>query len=124
MPKVISYKKFKNETETIMSYGDVLRIIEEELGSEVVDALFEFDKDEYDTPDSKMITYIEDGTFSEQIKESGLITRLRNYIIHDLKELDYLKKNKNIDKYEINEDEVAEIIDEYLSPGMMKYFGD
>lgn len=124
MPKVISYKKLKNETETIMSYGDVLRIIEEELGSEVVDALFEFDKDEDDTPDSKMITYIEDGTFSEQIKESGLITRLRNYIIHDLKELDYLKKNKNIDKYEINEDEVAEIIDEYLSPGMMKYFGD
>lgn len=124
MPKVISYKKLKNETETIMSYGDVLRIIEEELGSEVVDALFEFGKDEDDTPDSKMITYIEDGTFSEQIKESGLITRLRNYIIHDLKELDYLKKNKNIDKYEINEDEVAEIIDEYLSPGMMKYFGD
>ena len=37
---VITYKKLKDENETVMSYGDVIRIIEENLGVEVVNALF------------------------------------------------------------------------------------
>lgn len=122
MPKVITYKSVQKTTETVMSYGDVVRIIEEELGPEVVDALWEFDKDEDNTPDSRMTSYVEDGTFAEQIRECGVITRLRNYILHDLEEQGYIKKNKNIDKYIINDDEISEIIDEYLSPGMMRYF--
>ena len=54
MTKVITYKKFKNETETIMSYSDVLNIIEENLGSEVVTALLDFQEDEVKSPDDKM----------------------------------------------------------------------
>lgn len=46
MSKVITYKKLKNETETIMSYGDVLNIIEENLGSDIVNALLDFQIEE------------------------------------------------------------------------------
>lgn len=122
MPKVITYKKLKNETETIMSYGDVLRIIEDELGSEVVDALFEFDKGEDDTPDSRMTIYIEDGVFMDQVKESGVIEKLVQSILIDLEEQGYLKKTKDIKKFIPSEEDMLETIDISLSPGMMKYF--
>ena len=39
MSKVITYRKLKDETETVMSYGDVINIIEENLGSEILEAL-------------------------------------------------------------------------------------
>ena len=78
MTKVITYKKFKNETETIMSYSDVLNIIEENLGSDVVIALLDFQEDELESPDDKMTSYIEDGTFTEQIRESGLINNFND----------------------------------------------
>lgn len=122
MPKVITYKKFKNETETIMSYGDVLNIIEENLGSEVVTALLDFQEDEVKSPDDKMTSYIEDGTFTEQIGESGLINKIVENILIDLEEQGYLKKSKNIHKFIPNEDELIELIDEKLSPGIMNYF--
>lgn len=122
MPKVITYKKFKNETETIMSYGDVLNIIEENLGSEVVTALLDFQEDEVKSPDDKMTSYIEDGTFTEQIRESGLINKIVENILIDLEEQGYLKKSKNIHKFIPNEDELIELIDEKLSPGIMNYF--
>ena len=73
---VITYKKLKDENETVMSYGDVIRIIEENLGVEVVNALFEFEKEVEETPKDRMISYIEDGVFSEQVKESGVIQKL------------------------------------------------
>lgn len=122
MTKVITYKKFKNETETIMSYSDVLNIIEENLGSDVVIALLDFQEDELESPDDKMTSYIEDGTFTEQIRESGLINKILENILIDLEEQGYLKKSKNIDKFIPNEDELIEFIDEKLSPGMMNYF--
>ncbi|MCR1953042.1 hypothetical protein NSA50_18750 [Clostridium sp. DSM 100503] len=122
MPKVITYKKLKNVTETIMSYGDVLNIIEENLGSEVVIALLDFKEDELESPDDKMISYIEDGTFTEQIRESGLINKIVENILIDLEEHGYLKKSKNIHKFIPNEDELIELIDEKLSPGIMNYF--
>lgn len=122
MTKVITYKKLKNETETIMSYGDVLRIIEEELGAEVVDALFEFDKGEDDTPDSRMTSYIEDGVFMDQVKESDVIEKLVQSILIDLEEQGYLKKTKDIKKFIPSEEDMLDIIDISLSLGMMKYF--
>lgn len=122
MTKVITYKKFKNETETIMSYSDVLNIIEENLGSEVVTALLDFQEDEVKSPDDKMTSYIEDGVFAEQIRESGLIEKLVLKILSDLEDQEYLKKNKNLNKFIPSEEELIEFIDEKLSPGMMNYF--
>lgn len=124
MPKVITYKKLKNETETVMSYGDVVNIIEENLGSEVVKALFELSEDEKNTPDSRMITYIEDGIFVEQIEESGVIPKLVEMVISDLDSQGFLKKSKDISKFNYEDIYYKEIIDEKLSPGMMKYFED
>lgn len=124
MPKVITYKKLKNETETVMSYGDVVTIIEENLGSEVVEALFELSEDEKNTPDSRMITYIEDGIFVEQIEDSGVIPKLVEMVISDLDSQGFLKKSKDISKFNYEDIYYKEIIDEKLSPGMMKYFED
>lgn len=122
MPRVIQYKKVKMETETIMSYADVLNIIEENLGSELVQALLDFQDDEVETPEDKMVSYIEDGYFSEQIKESGLIEKLVETILIGLEEQGYLKKSKNIKKFIPDEVTMLEQIDLKLSPGMMKYF--
>ena len=122
MLKVITYKKLKNETETVMSYGDVVNIIEENLGSEVVEALFELSEDEKNTPDSRMITYIEDGIFVEQIEESGVIPKLVEMVISDLDSQGFLKKSKDISKFNYEDIYYKEIIDEKLSPGIMNYF--
>lgn len=122
MPKVITYKKLKNETETIMSYGDVLNIIEENLGSDMVNALLDFQSEECEENSFNIISYIEDGIFTEEIKESGLIEKLISRIVNDLEEQGYLKKNKSIKKFISNEEELVELIDAKLSPGMMNYF--
>lgn len=122
MPKVITYKKLKNETETIMSYGDVLSIIEENLGSDIVNALLDFQSEEAKEEEINVISYIEDGTFTEQIRESGLVDKLVSRIINNLEEQGYLKKNKSMKKFIPDEEELVELVDEKLSPGMMNYF--
>lgn len=122
MSRVITYKKLKDETETIMSYGDVLNIIEENLGSDIVNALLDFQSEEAKEEEINVISYIEDGAFTEQIRESGLIDKLVFRIINNLEEQGYLKKNKNIKKFIPDEEELVELIDEMLSPGMMNYF--
>lgn len=122
MSKVITYKKIKNETETIMDYGEVLNIIEENLGSDIVEALLDFQDQEIETPDDKMTSYIEDGIFTEQIRETGLIEKLYQIILIDLDYQGYLKKNKDIKKFNPEIREVVELIDSKLSPGMMSYF--
>nr|DAH65648.1 MAG TPA: hypothetical protein [Caudoviricetes sp.] len=122
MPKVITYKKMKNEVETVMSYGDILAIIEENLGSEVVNALLDFSTEEKEDEGPSMITYVEDGIFTDQIRESDLVKKIVENILIDLEDQDYLKKSKNIKKFKYAEDEIIELIDEKLTPGMMNYF--
>lgn len=122
MPQVITYKKLKNETETIMGYGDVLNIIEENLGADIVNALLDFQSEEAKEEKINIISYIEDGIFTEQIKESGLVEKLILKILNNLEEQGYLKKNKSIKNFVLNEEELVELIDEKLSPGMMNYF--
>ncbi|NFQ67351.1 hypothetical protein [Clostridium sporogenes] len=122
MSKVIAYKRLKNETETIMSYGDVLNIIEENLGSDIVNALLDFQIEEAKEEEINIISYIEDGIFTEQIRESGLIENLVSRITNDLEEQGYLKKNKSMKKFIPDEEELLELIDGKLSPGMMNYF--
>lgn len=122
MNKVITYKKMKNEVETVMSYGDVLNIIEENLGVEVANALLDFTVEEKEDKGPNMTTYIEDGIFSEQIEESGVIPEIVKMVISDLDSQGYIKKNKSIDKFNYEDIYYKEIIDEKLSPGMMNYF--
>ena len=122
MNKVITYKKLKNETETVMSYSDVLNIIEENLGSDIVIALLDFQVDEVETPNDKMISYIEDGIFMDQVKESGLIEKLVGSILIDLDDQGYLKKTKDIKKFIPDEETLLEHIDIKLTPGIMYYF--
>ncbi|MBY6878753.1 hypothetical protein [Clostridium botulinum] len=122
MSKVITYKKLKNETETIMSYGDVLNIIEENLGGDIVNALLDFQIEETKKEEINIISYIEDGIFTEQIRESGLIENLVSRITNDLEEQGYLKKNKSIKKFIPDEEVLVELIDVKLSPGMINYF--
>lgn len=122
MNKVITYKKMKNEVETVMSYGDVLNIIEENLGPEVVNALIDFSAEETENNGPSIIAYVEDGIFSEQIEESGVIAEIVKMVISDLDSQGYIKKNKSLDKFSYEDIYYKEIIDEKLSPGMMKYF--
>ena len=122
MNKVITYKKLKNETETVMSYSDILNIIEENLGSDIVIALLDFQVDEVETPNDKMISYIEDGIFMDQVKESGLIEKLVGSILIDLDDQGYLKKTKDIKKFIPDEETLLEHIDIKLTPGIMYYF--
>ena len=122
MLKVVTYKKLKNETETLMSYSDVLNIIEENLGSDIVDALLDYQEDDVVTPEDKMITYIEDGVFMEQVRESGVVNKIVESLLVDLEDQGYLKKSKNIKNFIPDEETLFEHIDTNLSPGMMNYF--
>lgn len=125
MNRVISYKKLKNETETIMGLGDVLNIIEVNLGPEVVNALLDFQAEELKEEISNgpdITNYIEDGIWSEQIEESGVIQAIVGMVIADLDSQGYIKKNKSFDKFSYEDIYYRELIDEKLSPVLMKYF--
>lgn len=126
MIKTLTYKKLKNETETVMGLGDVLNIIEENLGSEVVEAILDFQAEESkeEINDGPNITkFIEDGIWEQQIEESGVIELLVKQVIADLDSQGYLKKNKSIDKFSYEDICYKELIDGELSPGLMNYFG-
>ena len=68
--------------------------------------------------------YVEDGLLSTNIEESGLTKDIIKTIITELKEQDYIKKNKDINKFndEEIERELIETIDAKLSYGIMNYF--
>lgn len=121
LTRVISYKKLKNETETVMSLEDVLNIVRENLGSEVECALIDYLSEEKIERLPNADTFIE-GIFTEQIEESELLAKLIGKILKDLNEQGYLKKSKNIDKFIPSEAELIEIIDLELSPGIKNYF--
>lgn len=69
-------------------------------------------------------TYVEDGILSETIRENFKFKELANLIIDKLRDEDYLKKNKNINKFNIEdlENDITEMIDCALSGGIMNYF--
>ena len=51
-----------------------------------------------------------------------MVKKIVENILIDLEDQDYLKKSKNIKKFKYAEDEIIELIDEKLTPGMMNYF--
>lgn len=122
MTRVVSYKKLKTETETVMNLEDVLTIIKENLGSDVLEVLIEFMKEKVIEKLPNADTFIE-GIFQEQIQESDILKKLIKKILENLDEQGYLKKNKKIENFDINEDELIEIIDVELSEGIKNYFG-
>lgn len=119
---VVQYKRVKKVTETVFSLGEVFNIIEDALGSDIVNALIDFTAEEKKEEKYNVIEYIEDGIFAKQVEESDLIKDIVKNLLLDLDEEGYLKKNKNIDKFNYDEDFYNEIIDEKLSPGIMAYF--
>lgn len=119
MPRVISCN---GRTETVMDYKDVTNLIIDNLGIEVLEALKEFEKELIETPEDRMLEYVEDGVFMEQVKESGIADKLISNILIDLDDQGYLKKSKNIEKFIPNEEELLETIEITLTPRMMNYF--
>lgn len=70
------------------------------------------------------ITYVEQGYLNEAIQENMASEGIIKLVIEGLKEQDYIKKNKSIDKLESDtlENEIREHIDECLSKSIMNYF--
>lgn len=121
--KVISYNQGSS---TVMGIKDVLDIVEENMGSDVSNALKSYISEEKinakEISRENAINYIEDGIWYEQIQESDIVYKIYNKIINDLKAQGYIKKTKDISKFELNEAELVELIDESLSEGIRNYF--
>ena len=126
MAYVVQVKTFLDtETINLFKLDDLKDIVIENLGDDVWKAIKfytneEAEKISEDGPN--IVSFIEDGTFSEQIQESGLIEEVRNMVISDLDNQGYIKKNKSIDKFSYEDSYYKELIDEKLSPGIMRYF--
>lgn len=69
-------------------------------------------------------TYVEDGLLSEAIKEGVEFDAIKDRIVDKLWASGYIRKNKNINKFDIEDIEpiIVEIIDEGLSRSIMNYF--
>lgn len=71
-------------------------------------------------------TYVEDGILAESIEEELDFDVIKDIIIDKLYADGYIKKNKNINKFSIEdiEQNLIEIIDDGLSESIMNYFDD
>lgn len=69
-------------------------------------------------------TYVENGYLNENIHDCLHVEEVAKLIIDKLYEQDFIKKTKNIKKFNCEdiEDELAELIDGALSRGIMNYF--
>lgn len=69
-------------------------------------------------------TYVEDGHLNENIHDSLNVGDVVKLVLDKLYEQDFIKKSKNIKKFDYDdiEDELAELIDGSLSRGIMNYF--
>lgn len=74
--------------------------------------------------DTRYITYVEDGYFSENVKENINIKELGENFIKLMQEQEYIKKNKDIKKinFESEEMEIFEYIENILSKSIQNYF--
>jgi hypothetical protein len=69
-------------------------------------------------------TYVEDGLLSKAIEEEVNFSDIKDLIVDKLYEEGYIKKNRNINKFDIEDIEngLIEIIDDGLSRSIMNYF--
>ena len=126
MALVVQVETFLDaETLNLFKLDDLKDIVIKHLGEDVWNAIKFYTDEEAEKLIDKgpnITAYIEDGIFSEQIQESGLIDEIVNMLISDLDSQGFIKKNKNIDKFSYEESYYKELIDEKLSPGMVRYF--
>ncbi|MBB6716337.1 hypothetical protein [Clostridium gasigenes] len=118
---VARVKLYKEETHNLMDIKDLEPLVIDTMGEDVWLAILHFTESRISKSESKIVDFVEDGIFSEQIRESGLIAKLVQNILVDLEEQGYLKKNKKVDKFIPSEEELIEFIDEKLSPGISNY---
>jgi len=118
-------KSIKEETHNLMSLRDVENLVINTMGEDIWNAIMYFveedaEEKEYEGPN--IITYVEDGIFSQQVEESGVIEKVVKMVIADLEGQGFIKKSKDIDKFNYEDIYYREVIDEILTPGMMNYF--
>lgn len=118
--------QYNNKTENVFDYRDIINIIHNELGDEVVEVLEELTIPAEDCEGLyyKGTDFIEQGIFSQQIEESGVVNTIVKIILTELEEQGFLKKTMKINKFRIPEAEVIEAIDIELSNGIEKYFNE
>ena len=114
-----------NQTHTIFNKRDIDNLIEENLGSEVLQSIKEYyiPKEEQEEKDNRIVYYIEDGIWRENIEESNIVKDFTQKVIDELREQEFIKKNKNISKFELDENLMVEFIDNKLCGSLMRYFG-
>ena len=121
--RVMSYNE---GTSTAMCLEDVLSLVEDKLGSDVSEAIKGYISEQYmsarEISKQNAINYIEDGIWYDQIQESNVVSKISKSIINNLDKQGYIKKTKSISNFEVNEDELIEIIDNSLSEGILNYF--
>lgn len=127
MLRVINYtnKNNESETETITGIRDVMDIVEKNLGSDMKSALTGCISEKIQATIDNLPngnTFIEEGVWWEQIQESEVVKKIIEKLLKELKEQDFLKKNKKIENFEVNENEMIEIIDNELYSGIKNYF--
>ena len=123
-PLVARYKTLKEETQTFLDWNDLADPIIKTMGIDMWDTI-QILKDreiEKECAQADADTYIDDGIFTEQIEESGLIEELVNMVLADLDSQGFIKKNKNLNNFTYPECCYVEKADEKLSPGIMNYF--
>lgn len=71
-------------------------------------------------------TYIEDGIFHESVHENISADIISDMIVKALREQDFIKKNKNIGKFDLSdiEDNIKEYIQDSLETGIKNYFNN
>lgn len=117
---VSKIKRLKEETITLLGLKDLEDVVITTMGEDVWNAILYFKEE--NSIEKSALYFIEEGIFTEQIRESGLIEKLVSRIVNALGEQGYLKKNKDIKKFIPDEEELIEVIDEKLSSGIMNYF--
>ena len=125
VPLVTKFKCVKDETQTFFDWNDLADPIIKTMGFDMWDTIQILKNRELENVSGSgpsIIDYIEDGVFSEQIQESGLIKELVNMVLADLDSQGFIKKNKSLDNFTYPECCYVEQVDEKLSPGILNYF--
>ena len=124
-PLVTRYKTVKEETQTFLEWNDLAEVLIKNMGIDMWDTiqiLKDREVEKSAIENFNAIDFIENGIFSEQIQESGLIECIVNMVLADLDSQGFIKKNKSLDNFTYPECCYVEQVDEKLSPGILNYF--
>lgn len=113
-----------NNTEIVYNYKDVQNLIQKNMGADIVEAIdnYTVSKNVAENLKFKPIEYVEEGVLNTQVEENQIVRQIVNEVIKQLQQQDYIKKNKNIDKFTLDESILQEIIVENISNSILNYF--